>query len=115
MHNKWIKTLLSIILMAMIIVAVALAAFAAGREVQTAKAESNPTALVCTTRITEIRTNPTGFILVRLAKGSQLMVTKVEAPFAYVAYFDGKQWVEGSITASYLGPCQGNVDPNPTG
>lgn len=67
-------------------------------------------ATICTVRNTEIRESPTGYIIIRIARGSELWVREMDAPFAYVSYFDGEQWIEGSVTASYLGRCDISIE-----
>lgn len=81
--------------------------FLAGMQSRSAQAEPARSAasMVCLGRDTALRTSPTGYIIFRLPKGAQLWVNRIESPFAYVSYFDGSRWFDGSVTAAYLGRC----------
>lgn len=80
------------------------ASFAVGRATTPPEIQHDSPPM-CLYRDTALRESPTGYIIFRLARGTELWVTRIEAPFAYVSYFDGKQWIDGSVTASYLGRC----------
>lgn len=102
-----------IIVIAIVVILVS-AAFLAGHQSRRAEPEpARPAAsLVCLGRDTALRASSTGYIIVRLAKGTQLWVTRIDTPFAYVSYYDGRQWIDGSVTAAYLGRCgtENNVE-----
>jgi hypothetical protein len=99
-----VKKLLAVSMFFVVLAASILVAFTVGQKTQL-QADPTPAAFVCTYRPTEIRESPTGYIIVRVASGSQVIIDRIDAPFAYVSYFDGKQWIEGTVTASYLGVC----------
>lgn len=80
-------------------------AFLAGSASRPKQIERPSTSMLCLYRDTALRVSPTGYIIFRLPKGAQMWVNKVESPFAYVSYFDGSQWYEGTVTAAYLGVC----------
>ena len=60
---------------------------------------------MCVGREVDIRQTPTGYIIGKVPAGSMVWFTKLDLPFAYVAFYDGVQWLEGSITASVLEVC----------
>ncbi len=99
--KKHIKT----IIYCMVLVIVSVSSFAAGYLVHQPKQIHSETSVTCLYRDTFLRTNPTGYIITRLAKNSQVYLNSIEIPFAHVSYFSGTQWFNGTVTASYLGPC----------
>lgn len=60
---------------------------------------------MCVSRDANIRESPTGYVLGHVSTGSMVWFTRLDLPFAYVAYYDGSAWLEGSITASALEVC----------
>jgi hypothetical protein len=60
---------------------------------------------MCATKKTEIRENPTGFVLSEIKQGDVVWVVQLQVPFAVVWYSDGHSWYLGTTTASYLVPC----------
>lgn len=60
---------------------------------------------MCVYKDTEIRENPTGFILSDIPASDVVWVVQLQVPFAVVWYFDGTNWHLGTTTASYLIPC----------
>ncbi len=62
---------------------------------------------MCVSRDVNIRESPTGYVLGHIPAGSMVWFTRLDLPFAYVAYYDGSGWLEGSITSSVLEVCSG--------
>lgn len=62
--------------------------------------------MLCVNREVDIRQSPTGYVIGTVAAGESLWFIKLDLPFAYVAYYDGSAWLEGSITASALELCK---------
>jgi hypothetical protein len=60
---------------------------------------------MCAARNTEVRENPTGFILSKINRGDVVWVVQLQVPFAVVWYSDGHSWYLGTTTASNLVPC----------
>lgn len=61
---------------------------------------------MCASKKTEIRENPTGFVLSDINYGDVVWVVQLQAPFAVVWYSDGHSWYLGTTTASLLKPCE---------
>lgn len=60
---------------------------------------------MCVSHEVDIRQSPTGYIIGKVPAGSMVWFTRLDLPFAYIAFYDGEQWLEGSITASVLEAC----------
>lgn len=61
---------------------------------------------MCASKKTEVRENPTGYILSKINRGDVVWVVQLQVPFAVVWYSDGHNWYLGTTTASYLTPCE---------
>lgn len=64
---------------------------------------------MCAVKNTEVRENPTGYILSKVNKGDTVWVVQLQVPFAVVWYFNGTDWNLGTTKASNLIPC-GNLN-----
>jgi len=62
---------------------------------------------MCMVRDVGLRESPTGYVISQIPEGSMVWFLKLDLPFAYVAYYDGSAWLEGSVTASVLDVCEG--------
>lgn len=61
---------------------------------------------MCVNREVDIREAPTGYVIGTVPAGSMVWFMRLDLPFAYVSFYDGVQWLEGSITASVLEVCR---------
>ncbi len=61
--------------------------------------------VMCVNRDVNIHESPTGYILGKVPAGSTLWFVRLDLPFAYVAYYDGSTWLEGTVTATVLELC----------
>lgn len=59
----------------------------------------NPT--MCALKDTEIRANPTGYILARIEEGTPVKLVDTAFPFVWVEYGD----ILGTVTESHIGKC----------
>jgi hypothetical protein len=55
----------------------------------------------CSLRDTEIRANPTGYILARIDEGTPVTLVDTASPFVWVEYDD----ILGTVTESHIGKC----------
>lgn len=60
---------------------------------------------MCVRQEVDIRESPTGYVIGEIPTGEMVWFMKLELPFAYVAYFDGSAWLEGTIPAFVLDLC----------
>ncbi len=67
---------------------------------------------MCVTKDTEVRENPTGYILSEINRGEVVWVVQLQVPFAVIWYSDGHSWYLGTTTASLLTPCEFLVREN---
>lgn len=58
---------------------------------------------MCALKDTEIRANPTGYILARIDKGTPVRAVDTASPFVWVEYGD----ILGTVTESHIGKCDG--------
>jgi hypothetical protein len=56
----------------------------------------------CTLRNTEIRQNPTGYILSRIEKGTPVKFVDSITPFAWIEH----NGILGTVTESHIGECE---------
>lgn len=61
---------------------------------------------MCAAYETDVRMSPTGYVLSHVPAGEMVWFTKMDLPFAHVAYYDGSAWHEGTITATALEVCK---------
>jgi hypothetical protein len=83
-----------------------LSAFWVGKLEGALNPASNAEKIMCVSREVDIRQSPTGYVIGTVPAGSSLWFIKLDLPFAYVAYYDGSAWLEGSVTASVLELCK---------
>lgn len=57
---------------------------------------------MCALKDTEIRTNPTGYILARIEEGTPVKLIDTASPFAWVEYGG----ILGTVTESHIGECE---------
>jgi len=60
---------------------------------------------MCVTHSTQLRESPTGYVNANIPADATIWFRKLELPFAHVSYFDGKSWIDGTLTASILEVC----------
>jgi hypothetical protein len=60
---------------------------------------------MCAAYPVDIRTDPTGYIIGHVPAGGMLWFYGLDLPFARVAYYDGDEWLVGTVTASALEVC----------
>lgn len=60
---------------------------------------------MCIRQDVDIRESPTGYVIGEIPAGEMVWFMKLDLPFAYVAYFDGSAWLEGTIPAFVLDLC----------
>lgn len=89
-----------------ILIAVVMAAFYAGRLAGALDPERRYEIPMCAAYETDVRANPTGYIIGHVPAGSTIWFMQLELPFARVAYYDGSAWLEGTITATALQVCE---------
>jgi hypothetical protein len=61
---------------------------------------------MCVAYDTHIRADPTGYILGDVPAGTMVWFTKLDLPFAHVAFYDGNSWLEGTVTATAIEACK---------
>lgn len=61
---------------------------------------------MCASKNTEVRENPTGYVLSKVNRGDVMWVVQLQVPFAVVWYARGGDWYLGTTTASSLVPCE---------
>jgi hypothetical protein len=61
--------------------------------------------LMCAAYETDIRTEPTGYVIGHVDEGDYVWYLGLDLPFARAAYYDGDEWLVGTVTATALEPC----------
>lgn len=61
--------------------------------------------LMCVAYRTDLRTEPTGYVISHIEEGAHIWYLGLDLPFAGVAYYNGDEWLRGTLTAAALEPC----------
>lgn len=108
-REKMIKKQLLYVLAALvaveIMVASTCAAFWFGRLSAVLVPMRSQERLMCAAYETNLRTAPTGYVIGHIDEGAYIWYLGLDLPFARVAYYDGDEWLEGTVTATVLEPC----------
>lgn len=61
---------------------------------------------MCVVGETDIRTDPIGYVIGTVPAGGLVWFVKLEIPFAHVSFYDGQEWLDGTVTATALDICR---------
>lgn len=61
---------------------------------------------MCVVGETDIRETPTGYVIGHVPADGLVWFVKLDLPFAKVAFYDGQKWLDGTVTATALVPCE---------
>lgn len=106
MRSYRMSTIILTALSALALFLIALTAFWMGRIDGALNPVRRAEIPMCAGSETQVRESPTGYILANVPAGALLWFIKLELPFAQVAYFDGSDWLEGTVPAYVLEVCK---------